>query len=126
MQDFYRRLPDNESQTFCCLASHPTPLRTATDGPGKQPPQNRGGSSLCPRHRQPDTNASQNACSSLPPDVRPPRNQALQSCVDRCATPRRESAPAPPPSAHLPAPSVIPDRALISDRAPISDYVPRP
>ena len=57
----------------------------------------------------------QNACSLLPTDARLPKNPALQSCADRCATPRRESAPAPPSSAHLPTPWVIPDTAPISD-----------
>src|SRR6266568_590980 len=79
-----------------------------------------GANLLCRLHPQPDTNASQNACSSLPTNVRLPKTRALQSCADRYATPPRESAAAPSSSAHLPTPSVIPDMA------PISDTPPRP
>src|SRR5438128_11272157 len=86
--------------------------------------QNPGGSFLCQRHRQPDTNASQIRCSSLPTDARLPKAQALLSCEDQCAAPLRESAPAPTSSAHLPTPSVISDTALISDTAPISGSIP--
>src|SRR5258707_15281387 len=81
-----------------------------TAAPEKEPPQNPGGSFRCRPHRPPDTNAARNACSPLPPHARLPKTQALRSCVDRYATPRRESAPTPPSAAHLPTPSVLLDR----------------
>src|SRR6266513_4666667 len=56
----------------------------------------------------------------------PAENPSTPIFADRCATPRRGSAPAPPSSAHLPTLSVIPDRTLILDTVPISDTVPHP
>src|SRR5437588_10771349 len=87
---------------------------------------NPGGSFLCQRHRQPDTNASQIRCSSPPPDARLPKTQALLSCEAQCAAPLRESAPAPTSSAPLPTPSVTSDPALISDTLPRSGTTPPP
>ena len=42
------------------------------------------------------------------PYVRRPKIRSLQSCADQSATRRRESAPAPPSSAHLPTPAATP------------------
>ena len=61
-------------------------------------------------HRRIQT-PGQNACSSPPPDARRPKSRSRQSCADQYAIPRRESAPAPPFAAHLPAPAATPQYA---------------
>src|SRR5258706_9553893 len=57
----------SEAWRECPYSTRTNCHRRSTDAPGKQLSQNPGGSFLCRPHLLPNTNACQNACSSLPP-----------------------------------------------------------